>query len=322
MIYGMIESPIDERDWTPPVMMALLPKAIRTPHRASLRDQGEFGTCVAESMASWVEANELRERGVRITYSEGYVYGNRAETDHQGEGMIPRQMLMQNIRHGTVRRSMFSVRNNYTATRNELRAHAGNLKDEGFPTRIRGFVRLMTMTDVYAYMMEHEVGILVGCSVDSGFTRVGASGIIPAFTGPRLGGHMMYAPDIVSIAGTLRLALQNSWAGWGDGQRGYMDIATASGLEMWGPLPDDSSWYTEMPNEIILTVPADHSKRHDFMWVDNRKVEMPVGPFYVENKLCTALREPFEAMGAEVEWTRLADKSDVIRIRPRKGRTG
>lgn len=324
---GMIYSPPDERDWHLPEEMVMASpelKAIRTPYRATPRNQFNYSTCAAEAMAQWVEANELRERGVRIEYSEGDIYAGREERDHKGEGMIPRQMLRWQMKHGAVRKSMFNVRNTYTSTITQRKAQEGFLKDEGLSTRIRGFVRLTSMKEIYAYMSEFQVGVLFGSAIDANYDRPQSNGVIAPFVAPSRGGHMVYCPDIVEINGRFLLAIQNSWgSGWGLNGVAYIDINEAVNVEIWGPLPEESSWYKEMPNEIILAHYKD-GRDNTTMYVENTAVKIPLGPFYYkgangETKLCTAIREPFEAIGAKVDWVRMETGDDIITIRPRKG---
>ncbi len=313
--FGMISSPDDERDWRIPMAVDFA-KPITTLYRSNKYFQS-YSDCAPFAFNQWTEANEFRQRGVRIRYSPGYSYAARKDTDWQNEGMMPRELLMQAMMIGTVPYDLFPYEGTYIDVKSKLVEKWKSLDGVWLSSRIKGFVRLRTLADVYTYMAEYNLGILYGQMLYDSFLKTGTDGIVPPQSSAFLGGHLMYAPDLVMKNNELRIAVQNTYPNLGDNQMLYINISEQSSIEMWGPIPDDSKWYSDMPTELLMLVPADKTKRNDWMYVDNKKVTMPVGPFYNDDKLCTAIREPFEAIGCKVKWQRLPDGSEMTQIYPR-----
>lgn len=317
--FGMIPSPPDDRDFpVPPGVVGTVPSApYTTKYRPNKRLQGATNSCAAQSMAQWIEAAELKQRGVRIPYSPGYIYGISLDGQWKNEGMIPRELLLNTMRFGVVRESMFSKLGTREYTMTELGKVWSSLDGEGIPARIRAFVRLRSMADVYAYMTQHDLGILFACRIYESYLKTGDDKVVPPPSGEVLGGHMQYAPDIVEVGGRLLIATQNTWLVNGQ-QTQYIDPTEQTFVEMWGPIPDDSPWYTDMPREIMFSIPVG-GRRNDYMHVDGKRVDIPVGAFYLDGKMCCAMREPFEAIGAKVEWYKMPGGSSTVIIKPRGG---
>jgi len=313
---GMVSSTIDDRDWKIPMSLTTV-SPITTKYRANKYDQGTSNECAYFSLAQWMEASESKQRGVQVRFSTGFNNGVRGENDYKGEGTMPREMLMQATIFGLVKYDLFPVSGTYEFCKEEVSKKWNYLEGEWLSSRIKGFVKLNNMQEVYSYMSEYGFGILYGQHVYESFFKTGTDGIVPTPSGNLLGGHMQYAPDIVLKNGKLLLATQNTWKGWGDNQMGYVNPSEQKGVEMWGPIPDNTKWYSDMPNAIMMVVPKDKTKRNNYIYSDNKRIDIPVGPFYHDNKLCTAIREPFEAIGAKVKWQRMPDGSDITIIYPR-----
>lgn len=290
---GMISSPQDARDFS--LQRAVAYTAAPIVNRVVLFlpepvDQGDTSTCMAVTLAGILEAIELKQRGIRLPISAKFIYGNRAETDHQGEGMIPREAFAQATRFGAPRASLLPGLSDYPTAKSGI---TGALDGEGLPNRIRGYVRLSGLQDINDYFVLFEVPCMLGIMVYESFLQTGADGIVPAPFGKLLGGHAMRCIGIFNG----RVILQNSWgAKWGKNGLCYLDLSQHTAWESWGALPEDSRLLIQRTQDILLTLGS------KTMWVDGKRVEMDVAPFAQNNRTYVPLAFIAQALGAKVKW--------------------
>ncbi len=139
---GMIPSPPDQRDYSlsKSINYAAAPiQNLIIPYVPEPINQGQYGMCVAVSLAGVIEAIEHKQRGVAVQVSPKYIYGNRGMSDVQGEGMMPREALQMATRFGVPRRDLLPGLSDYPTAKASI---TPVLDGEGIPNRIRGYVRL------------------------------------------------------------------------------------------------------------------------------------------------------------------------------------
>ena len=302
---GYIPSPPDERDY--PLAKAMTYRTMPIINRLvwvpQPVNQGEFGCCVAAALSGILEAIENKQRGVGIPTSVRYIYGNRAETDSQGEGMIPREALQMVSRFGSPRRELLPGVSNFPDAK---AAVTPALDGEGLPFRIKGYVRLTSMQDISDYLALFGIPVLFCVPVTESFMRTGPDGAIPPPSGMLLGGHAMRCIGILQG----KFVLQNSWGtGWGQSGIGYLNPDDDFTIEAWGTIPESSDSLINRPQVVMLTVGS------TTMMVDVQKVILDSPPIIVNQRTMVPLRAISEALKGKVEYYGQADGRHIILLK-------
>lgn len=294
MQFGMIPSPPDERDYplSKAVAYAAAPISdICVSWEPSPVNQGDKGVCAAVTLAGIIEAQEFKQRGVDTLMSIMYLYGNRPEGTYQGEGMVPRELLQTATRFGTPRRVLLSDIADYPTSKAAI---TPALDGEGIPNRIRGYVRLSSLQDVYDYLRLYDLPVFLGVMVYDSFMQTGADGMVPAPAGNLLGGHAMRCVGIRHG----RVIVQNSWGtDWGAAGHAFIDLAQHRGWEAWGVIPETSDTLVKRPQEIFMSLGS------TTVMVDGRKITLDVAPFVKDSRTFVPLRAITEMLGAKVTFT-------------------
>ena len=303
---GFIPSPPDSRDY--PLSKVANYKVApiinrNVAHIPAPVNQGQYGVCVAASLAGILEAVEHKQRGIYIQTSIKYLYGNRKDSDFQGEGMIPREALQAATRFGSPRWSLLPGISDFPQSRLAI---TQELDGEGLPFRIQGYVALRSLQDISDYMALYDLPVLFGMSVTDSFISTGPDGMVQAPSGSVLGGHCMKGIGIING----RLAVQNHWgAGWGASGNGFVDIAQHPGWEAWGVIPEDSTSIIKRPQEAFLTIGS------PTMIVDGKAVTLNIAPIVISGRTMLGMRDLCELLGGKVEFYGQADGRHMIIIR-------
>lgn len=289
--FGMIPSPPDERDYplSKAVAYAAAPisdicvRFIPTPV-----NQGATSTCAAVTLAGIIEAAEYKQRGIETPVSIKYLYGNRPEGTYLGEGMVPRELLQTATRFGTPRRELLPGLSDFPASKAAI---TPALDGEGIPNRIRGYVRLSSLQDIYDYLRLYDLPVFLGVMVYESFMAPGPDGMIPAPAGALLGGHAMRCAGIRDG----RVIVQNSWGeDWGDGGFAFIDLSQHRGWEAWGVIPESSDTLIKRPQEMLMTIGS------KTVLMDGKAITLDVAPFIKDSRTFVPLRFLVEALGAKV----------------------
>lgn len=303
---GMIPSPPDARDY--PLCkvasykaMPIINRLVR--HIPAPVNQGNYGVCVAATLAGVLEAIEHKQRGVYVQTSIKFIYGNRKEDDFQSEGMIPREALQMASRFGSPRVSLLPGISDYPTSKSAI---TPELDGEGLPFRIRGYVALRTLQDISDYMSIYDLPVVFGMSVTDTFMDIPTTGMIPAPAGDVLGGHCMKGIGIING----RLVLQNHWGNtWGDNGIGYLVLSQHPGWEAWGCIPEDSASVINRPQEAFLRVGS------TTMMVDGKPVTLTAAPVVIGGRTMMGMRDLCEMIGGKVEFYGQADGKHMIIVR-------
>jgi len=290
---GMIPSPPDQRDYSlsKSINYAAAPiQNLIIPYVPEPINQGQYGMCVAVSLAGVIEAIEHKQRGVAVQVSPKYIYGNRGMSDVQGEGMMPREALQMATRFGVPRRDLLPGLSDYPTAKASI---TPVLDGEGIPNRIRGYVRLNGLQDIYDYFRLYGFPILFGMYVTESFMTTSQNGMVAAPTGALLGGHAMRGIGIRDN----RLIVQNSWgSNFGDNWKLYIDLQQHQGIEAWGAIPEGSETLIQRSLEMLLTIDSNTA------YVDGKAMTLDVPPTILNQRTMVPLRFISEALGAKVEW--------------------
>ena len=224
---GVIPSPEDKRDYTPAtVAMATptTPEEYRLPHNALVLNQGVYGSCVAHSLATAMYYGEAVAGVKKNNFSRGFIYGNRLDSQHQGEGMVPREALYQLNHDGDCLYKDFPYNNTYPWCRAKIKKNELELKKKARPYTIANYFALTTREEIKQALM--TCGAVICCvPVYSGF-----SGNTP-LPEPK---EMCSGYHALCLVGWDKEGwiLQNSW-GYEWGNKGFLHIPFAYPVQEW-----------------------------------------------------------------------------------------
>ena len=286
---GLIPSRHDRRDWhisrIAPVKTAW-PDEWTMPFLSPVHNQGASSMCMAFSNRLAIEFFEWRERGRYEPASAGYNYAKRADTDHQGEGMEPRQALASLLKWGMCHESDFDWTGEYLY----LKARLTPAMDvAAAPHRITAYASVQTPDEVKSALVWNGP-VIIGIAVYDSF-YAGGHLPLPDTAKETLRGY--HAMVIVGWTRDNRWLVQNSWGpDWGP-LKGYCTIPFDYPiLEMWSVT--DGQVLPE--KQIILTIGSNKLTDNGF------EFEMDVAPLIKDGRTFVPVRFVSEHLGATVDW--------------------
>lgn len=223
-ILGCLPSPHDSRDYKINKFFApqlTFPDEYRIPEYIDeVYDQGYVGSCVAFSLKTIKEYQELRERKVWEKYSAGFIYLNRFKRDdgrgshqhtHFGEGMYPRDALKSLQLDGVCKHELFPY--NVSFYYYEKYPIPYEAFAQAKPQRIAYYFAVDTVEEIKTALMQNGA-VLFCIPVYENFYNTGKDGIVPIPSGNIKGYHAMV---VVGWRKDNRWIVQNSWGKeWGD----------------------------------------------------------------------------------------------------------
>lgn len=232
---GAIESPIDLRDYTYDMLtMATAPVEIPyqfiLDYQYDILNQGLVGSCVPHGLSEM--RNYIDGVPYDDTYSVGFIYANREESDSQGVGMITRQALKNLVKYGDCKKKSFPVNEEYPAILNTLKKYGKDeLLAEASQYKSLAYLKLNT-NEIKEYLVKYKKPIAITVYVyDNFYNACDNGGKIPSTpSGNKRGSHLMI---IIGYIGNT-LVLVNSWGEYsGDKGRYYLDINSEIIKELW-----------------------------------------------------------------------------------------
>lgn len=250
MKFGALESPIDERDYTPAMAMAVkakeeeLPKTYRTEGEAKILNQSSIGSCVAHAIATAMTYGEYKLGWKNVhDFSRGFIYGNRATLDYQGEGMYPRQAIKSVNKEGDCLYNDFPYNMTYPQVKLLIEKDSENLHKLAAEHLIKSYFRCYSEEEIKRAIM-NQGAVIVGINVYSSFT---GDCPVPSDDDTLWGGHCM---AMVGWDETGWL-IQNSWGSWW-GNKGYLHLPYEYLLkEVWGIVINDEAKEPEKNNFFV-----------------------------------------------------------------------
>jgi C1A family cysteine protease len=249
--YGARLSPFDERDYTPK-MVGLecpfsFPKEFIVPGDVVIFNQGESQQCVAYTLRQCREIQSWFETGVRSSYSNSWIYGDRLSTDYLGEGLDIRSALDTLVRDGIVLYSDFPDVITFEQAYSEVQALRPKLLNESHKLEALRYMKLSLNIDIKSALLKY--GYCLFClQVNSDFEGA-PEGVVPDFDPilPILGLHGVTCNGWVVKGGKEYWSIINSWGtGWGDSGIGYIPMDSEFIVEAWsiinslGPIEVDA----------------------------------------------------------------------------------
>lgn len=253
---GCQPSPPDERDYSPAMVClagTLLPEEYLCTGMKVL-NQGSVGSCVAHACSTALGYGE-KKSGMNNAhdFSRGYIYGNRKDSDYQGEGMYLRQALKQLNHCGDCEYTDFPYNETYPQVKSRISAQKEALAAKAEPYKILNYFRCYTNEEVKRALL-NQGSVVISIPVYSSFA---ADCPIPKSTDTLKGGHAM------CVIGWDKTGwiIQNSWSStWG--KKGTMHLPYEYPIyEFWGmtvnpnvPQPEKKVWYVEFLQAIFAFI--------------------------------------------------------------------
>lgn len=148
---GVKPSPEDKRDFTPKDVAKgpsrVLPEEFEAA-KTEILDQGSVGSCVAHSCVTAIARCEETRQDGHADYSRGYVYGNRRDSDYQGEGMVIREALRQLNHCGDVYYKDFPYNCRYPEVKALIEQDKDNLAAKAEPHKIIDYYRCYSKDEI------------------------------------------------------------------------------------------------------------------------------------------------------------------------------
>lgn len=248
-------SPEDERDYTIDKMKRRkaqrakkveLPKSYQS-NLTMILNQGIIGSCVAHSLASYLMVQDTVHLDNKFNdYSRGYIYGNRAMTDAQSEGMHIRQALAQLLKCGDVLYEDFPYNLRYPTVSSLIAKNRKELKEKAYKYRITNYFRVFGI-DQIKECVYNTGACVIRIPIYSNF----CSNAHPFERGKdKFEGY--HAVIIVGWTEDNRWIIQNSWGKrWGYEGLGYMDFDYRID-ESWGISFDSEHEIKEQPSKFQI----------------------------------------------------------------------
>ena len=225
---GCIPSPYDSRDYTVSTVSlaeAELPEEYLVEGMKVL-DQGSIGSCVAHACATAMGYGEIKSGIAAHDFSRGFIYGNRRESDWQGEGMYVRQALKQLNHNGDCEYKEFPYNEEYPKVKERIESNKDYLLEKAKPFSIVNYFRCNSESEVKRTLLNQGAVVLSIPVYDSFDTNCP----LPQEEDEYIGGHAM------CIIGWDKNGwiIQNSWSkSWGDKGKLYLPYDYPI-TEIWG----------------------------------------------------------------------------------------
>jgi hypothetical protein len=229
---GAILSPIDERDY--PICMAYEDKPMDIPESFTTSFQPPYakqisGNCVAQTIANIMEVMYYNMMGKHEDFSVGFVYGNRTQYEHDGEGMTGRMACNHLVEDGNVKSAVFD--NDCEAPGiiravNKFKEQFPNWKEFTYvPVR---YVRTKKADEVKKFIMRYNVPVLAIVDTEHFYWSVG-----------------LHAMALYGWDGDTAI-MQNSW---GEKNNPIVKVAFKDIEEFWLIVPFEIANFTDLSSE-------------------------------------------------------------------------
>ena len=144
--FGYLESPKDYRDYRMVFQAVSLPEEYELP-KATIKDQGVVGSCVAHSLSEMLEK-------YGDVFSTGWIYGYRPTGYFQGSGMYPREALKTIKTLGAVKQSDFPYNIEMVAAKNKVDENIDTLKSLASSYTISAYARLYNEQEIKQWLLK------------------------------------------------------------------------------------------------------------------------------------------------------------------------
>lgn len=268
---GAKPSPPDERDFPITKLTPIkytFPEEFILPYNHEIKNQGQINSCVAHSLAYCREIVEEQQSGTFKKVSAGFIYGNRADSDYQGEGWHPREALSHLLEDGCCEYDQFPYNEEYPGIREKVLSNKDTLLKNARPNKITAYARIRNLEEIRTALFQLKSPVTFIMKITPSFYNI--SRYNPVFSPPS-GSESLYGYHEMTIIGWEKhngmncLKILNSWgSSWGDNGFFYIpfsifDTKSYYFVEFWSitdnllPGGDDMSTpYNREPKAIVI----------------------------------------------------------------------
>ena len=238
MYYGCKKEIVDKRDYK---MFISSVKSTIYPNRyeitiPSVKDQGIVNSCVAHTLASFLEEVHKKEN---IQFSTGFIYGYRPVGYSQDQGMFPRQAVKTLLKIGDVPKESFDHNKELPEIKKLVDSKFDELKDLASKYKIQSYARIYTKQDIMNCLY-NDITVPISIPVYNNLAYDKNTFVIKEPNGECDGYHM------VLLVGWNEKGyiLQNSWGlDWADNGRAILPF----------DYPIDSAWAISTDDNNVYT---------------------------------------------------------------------
>lgn len=202
----------------------------------SVKDQGIVNSCVAHSLASFLEETYKQEG---LNFSTGFIYGYRPNNYSQDEGMYPRQALKTLLKVGDVLKEDFDYNQEMPTIKKLVDENLDSLKNVASKHRIYSFARVYTPSEIKE-ILYNDITVPISIPVYNNLHYDEKTFIIQEPCGNCEGYHMV----LVVGWNEQGFIIQNSWGKyWGNNGRAILPYK----------YPIDTAWAIATSENNIYT---------------------------------------------------------------------
>lgn len=209
---GAIFSPKDVRDYhlVASAMAASYPDSYAIENMPPVKNQGRVGSCVAHAISTVIEYHSRKYGDNNAEMSVGYIYGNRRNTTHTGEGMITRDAIANTCKYGDVTKDMFPLNSEVPEIIKKFEEDLEELYDYGRPQRFSSYFRINNDNEAKETLMKNNPIVM---AMDWYDDVKAVNGILTTSMEKKTGGHCM----VIYGWNEQGWLVQNSWGtSWGN----------------------------------------------------------------------------------------------------------
>lgn len=221
----------DRRDYKAKIVSSIQYPKIFTLSMPQVKNQGIVSSCVAHSLATFLE------KYFSYDFSVGFIYGYRPTGYSQEEGMYPREALKTLQKIGDVKKNIFDYNKEVPMITKMVEERISELKEQAKDFKIQSYARIYTVEEIKKCLFSGtpvpaSIPVYNDLEMDDCF-------ILKQKENPT-GYHMI----IICGWNEKGFIFQNSWGQyWGDNGKAIIPY----------DYPIDSAWAISMENNDIET---------------------------------------------------------------------
>ena len=195
---------------------------------SGIKNQQSKSTCVAHSLATTKETQEYYDTHSKKLFSTNWIYGNRKDTQYQGEGMYIEEALNNLKNDGAVYLDSLADNLNYKDSLNIVKNERDKLLILAQDHKIKSYAIPQNNNEIKSSIYNDKSPVVIGISIYESFYNINNTGIAPVpniMKEKNYGGHAVVIIGWTVINNEEYWVVQNSWGeDWGDNGVFYIAI--------------------------------------------------------------------------------------------------
>ena len=274
------------------------------PQKEIIDDQGQFNSCVAQSLAMCKSILEYIQTNKWIDFDPFIIYGTRDYGSYKGVGMVPSEAVKNIYKDGAFLRRDFGKREEVPQIIDTVKEWKSKNSDKVLKAKdykISGYSFVYSVTDIKK-ALKNKMPISAMFPVYDELYNVGNDGIVslPKNKNKIYGYHQM---TIVGWTKQNNWIVVNSWGTY-NGMKGIYLIPYSYPIDSGIAISDTITPSKYKAKEIVLTIGSLNYV------VDGLIKQLDSAPYIKNDRTYIPVRFVTEALGCSVEWKE--DTQEVI----------